>query len=263
MGKKTSKDSVWGVPAIAGVVLIVLAIGGLWIFKDHAKQQQPMIPAAKTIIISSAVADTAALNSKPGTVLKIDTTAIRLSKRISPVKKRKISPNSSVKYASGADSSVNMLYPTLDKDEHVIAKAEKKEEGSLDEMAVMTYNTQKRAKTKPQTDSMAKAPVLNETIKTNTATRNKQEAHPQTGFSSFEKYLKDEAISSDNMTGTVSLSFIVNNEGVLSDFKVLKSVSDAADQKAIALVKNGPGWLGNSNGEAKTITVKVKFHKAG
>jgi cytoskeletal protein RodZ len=252
----------WGVLTIAISVIIVLAIGSVWFFKNQP-EKKPIIDGDE-VITAPTKADTDTLNNnKPIVTGKGDTSAIiKPARNVSSIKKRRSISKRSIGAIAGTDSSVNLLSSKLDKETHPVAETGKKEESSLGEMMVMSYNTRKRANAKAQTDSIANASVANEKAKTIVVTKNKQEAHPQTGFSNFEKYLNDEAVSPDNMTGTVSLSFMVSSEGMLSDFKVLKSVSDAADQKAIALIKNGPGWLGNTNGQSKMITVKIKFHKA-
>jgi TonB family protein len=85
-------------------------------------------------------------------------------------------------------------------------------------------------------------------------------AHPQGEMAGFKKYLQANAIAADgDATGTVSVLFTVNTDGSLSDFKIKKSLSAVADQKAIDLIKAGPTWVGNSNGKPEQVTVKVKF----
>ncbi|HEY9196646.1 MAG TPA: carboxypeptidase-like regulatory domain-containing protein, partial [Mucilaginibacter sp.] len=87
-------------------------------------------------------------------------------------------------------------------------------------------------------------------------------AHPRDGTGSLKKYLQANAfVSGDEVAGTVSVTFTVNNDGSLSDFKIKKGISPATDQKAIDLVKAGPAWVGNSTGRPEQVTVKVKFVK--
>lgn len=87
---------------------------------------------------------------------------------------------------------------------------------------------------------------------------NIKEAHPKMGWDAYNKYLKAKATGS---SGTVRLSFAVDAKGLLSDFRVLKSVDEATDKKAIDLVKNGPAWAADVSGKAKTVEVKVVFSK--
>jgi TonB family protein len=92
----------------------------------------------------------------------------------------------------------------------------------------------------------------------NTAVMN---AHPRAGWSSFKKYLKQNAVSPDGKTGVVKLSFDVDRAGAINNMFILKSLSPAADQKAIELVKSGQGWAGSSTGKPEKVKVRVKFIK--
>jgi hypothetical protein len=89
---------------------------------------------------------------------------------------------------------------------------------------------------------------------------NIKEAHPKNGWVGFDTYLKQKAISPDGKTGTVKLSFIVNSDGSYTGFKIRNGLSDATNQKAIDLIKNGPVWVSNADGSAKETTVNVDFH---
>jgi TonB family protein len=84
-------------------------------------------------------------------------------------------------------------------------------------------------------------------------------ARPINGWSSFKKYLKENAISPDNKTGTVKLAVTINGNGVITNVKVVKGLSTQTDQKAIKLVNNGPRWSASSDGNPQIVTVKVKF----
>ncbi|WP_345954510.1 TonB family protein [Mucilaginibacter sp. PAMB04168] len=84
-------------------------------------------------------------------------------------------------------------------------------------------------------------------------------AHPIYGWDQFKEYLENEAQSPDDKTGTVKLSFVVNPDKTLSDFKISKSVSQEADQHAIAIIKAGPAWLPNVNGKPETVKVRINF----
>jgi hypothetical protein len=104
---------------------------------------------------------------------------------------------------------------------------------------------------------------LNEQLVVDIAAKKKAavEAHPQTGWSNFNKYIQQNAISPDGKTGAVKLTFTVNNDGSFSDFIIKSELSEVANKKAIELVKNGPMWDANTNGQAKEITLDVNFHE--
>ncbi|HZY36169.1 MAG TPA: carboxypeptidase-like regulatory domain-containing protein [Mucilaginibacter sp.] len=86
-------------------------------------------------------------------------------------------------------------------------------------------------------------------------------AHPQKGWTDFKKYLKVNAVSADGATGLVKVTFAVDKFGSISDIKVIKGLSDAANKKAISLIKYGPDWVGNSNNHPEKITLRIKFVK--
>jgi len=111
-----------------------------------------------------------------------------------------------------------------------------------------------RISLEPTGSSLAEVVVTKET---ETAA---QEAHPHDGWKSFNDYLDKNAQSPDGKTGKVKVSFVVSSNGTLSQFKVVKSLSDDADKKAISLIGAGPTWVGNTDGKTKEVTVTVKFH---
>lgn len=111
---------------------------------------------------------------------------------------------------------------------------------ALAEVMITGYGTQKK--------TVVTASVA--TIKKDTS----QSSQP-----TLKKYLKDNAISPDGKTGTVKLSFIVNPDNTLSNFKVIESVSPQTDNAAIALVKNYPGWVKDTTNKPENIKLKVKF----
>nr|WP_256484539.1 carboxypeptidase-like regulatory domain-containing protein [Mucilaginibacter flavidus] len=104
----------------------------------------------------------------------------------------------------------------------------------------------------PNNSSLAEVVVMN----SNQATLN---ARPTDGWVSFNKYLKENATSSDGIKGTVKLSFMVAADGSISEIKVNRGLSTAADKKAIDLITNGPKWNANSNGKPQLVKLNVKF----
>ncbi|MDB5133603.1 MAG: hypothetical protein JWP37_206 [Mucilaginibacter sp.] len=85
-------------------------------------------------------------------------------------------------------------------------------------------------------------------------------AHPRDGWNNYNEYLKKNATVTDGLTGKVRVSFTVDGHGNLSNFKVVKSLSKAADQKAIDLVQYGPAWVGATDKRPHDVRVTVKFH---
>ncbi len=122
--------------------------------------------------------------------------------------------------------------PSQKREDNQAVKAENTDATPLDESLVITYSKKKN-----------------------------EGAHPQTGWANLKKYIQGKAVSPDGTTGDAELSFTVNPNGVLSDFKIIKSLGDKADKTAIEIIKNGPSWVGQADG-TKPVTLTVTFVKA-
>ncbi len=73
----------------------------------------------------------------------------------------------------------------------------------------------------------------------------------------YPEYAKE-----NNITGTVYIRFIVNTDGSLSDFKVLKGLHSSIDNEAIRVIKAMPNWsIGKQNGKAVRVeySLPIKF----
>ena len=93
-------------------------------------------------------------------------------------------------------------------------------------------------------------------------------ARPIDGMGQFKKYLREKAQYSNDQpdTGkkTVAVTFTVQANGQLSDFKIEKSGGKALDQEAIRLIRQGPAWQAAAIGLQKIpdqVTVKVRFKR--
>ena len=109
-----------------------------------------------------------------------------------------------------------------------------------------------------KTISLAPEDIPKEATLTNNA-KNPSAAHPQIGWSKYDKYLNGASVSPDHQTGTVTLSFWVDKTGAISNMTVATSLSDDADKKAINLVKNGPKWVGNATGKPEQVELSINF----
>jgi hypothetical protein len=128
------------------------------------------------------------------------------------------------------------------------------------------YTTKEIAANKRDSLVIAMQPNQNELAEVVTTaygiskSRKYQPAHPKNGWDEFEKYLTDNAISPDGRTGTVKLSFTVNPDNSLSDFKIIKSISAKTDSAAIDLVTDGPNWQRATSGKAEKVKLSIKFN---
>lgn len=81
------------------------------------------------------------------------------------------------------------------------------------------------------------------------------------GDKAMHEYLRKNIQYSDEMAescvqGRVIISFVVEKDGSLTDFKVVKSVEPAYDKEALRVVKSMPKWIpGSQNG----VKVRVKY----
>ena len=89
--------------------------------------------------------------------------------------------------------------------------------------------------------------------------REAEAARPQKGWSVFNQYIKDNAKPVNGKIGVVRLSFVVNTDRSLTNFKILKSLSAEADKAAIELVQNGPVWLPNTDRQSETVSLRIRF----
>lgn len=82
---------------------------------------------------------------------------------------------------------------------------------------------------------------------------------PSTGWNDFYDYLHQNAVSPNGRKVTVKLSFKVNADNSLSDFKIIKGISPQTNNAAVKLVKDGPVWYSPSDDKAETVTISIKF----
>jgi len=94
-----------------------------------------------------------------------------------------------------------------------------------------------------------------------------QQPEPVIGFSSFVDYLSKnlrypEKAKADKLEGSCFIEFVVQIDGSLTDFRVVKGLSTECDQEAIRLIREGGNWKpGKQNGKAMKVrfVLPVKF----
>ena len=85
-------------------------------------------------------------------------------------------------------------------------------------------------------------------------------ARPVIGRNAYLHYLDtaQKALAMDStITGTETVSFIVDKKGTLTSFKIEQSLSPAHDEAIIRLVKEGPAW---QLLKEKKVRVQVSLH---
>ncbi|HTH82591.1 MAG TPA: TonB family protein [Mucilaginibacter sp.] len=244
----------WRMPVIC--MLAVVTAGGVLVYNNQSNKASQSDLSEKTIIEQSSV-PAAAKNNTPPEKKRATLLTVKPVKHSSKKQTIYYQPVAAVM----ADADSNKRASSKQNIDDTAANNDDIDTTTpLDESLVLDY----AGKKKPVAKTEKVATAGSETVIVNPATAKKGNAvHPQTGWDKFEKYVYDKAVSPDGKTGMVKLSFTVNTDGTLADFKVVKSVSTVADQMAIDIIKNGPGWMGETNGQARTITNTVQFHKAG
>ncbi|MDH5398112.1 MAG: energy transducer TonB [Cyclobacteriaceae bacterium] len=59
---------------------------------------------------------------------------------------------------------------------------------------------------------------------------------------------------SSKIQGKVLIQFIVNEDGSLSDHKMIKGIGGGCDEEALRVIKNAPKWIpGKQNGKAVKV----------
>lgn len=85
------------------------------------------------------------------------------------------------------------------------------------------------------------------------------------GIDSLQAFIKNNLINPDtDYIGTTYVQVVVTKEGVLDNFKIIRSIGEAFDQEVIRLLSNMPLWKpGELNGEKVNVlfTLPIKFKK--
>jgi TonB family protein len=76
----------------------------------------------------------------------------------------------------------------------------------------------------------------------------KPDAEPRDGFAAYQFYLLNNVripaeAKNSGIKGSVDVSFLVNDNGRLTDFKIERSLSPSFDKEAIRLIREGPPWV--------------------
>ena len=87
-----------------------------------------------------------------------------------------------------------------------------------------------------------------------------EEPEPADGWNNYDMYLANnlkipESFKSKQRTGTVELTFNVDNNGVPYNIVVKKSLCESCDKEAVRLIKEGPKWKRKQKKGKATVTV--------
>lgn len=86
-------------------------------------------------------------------------------------------------------------------------------------------------------------------------------AHPAIGWDKYNKYLQQNAVSTNRTEGIVEVKATINTNGSIAAVSITRGLNIAADAKAISLIQKGPAWIGNAQGKVEEVKIRVTFHK--
>jgi hypothetical protein len=89
-----------------------------------------------------------------------------------------------------------------------------------------------------------------------------QAVQPVPGWDIYRKYMEDNIRKPANdpkVSGSVLLSFELDDKGKPVNFHILKGLTEACDAEAIRLIKDGPAWKTRVGSKINTGRIEVRF----
>ncbi|WP_026461820.1 energy transducer TonB [Adhaeribacter aquaticus] len=163
-------------------------------------------------------------------------------------------------------STVKFTPPVIKKDEEVREEEEIPDQKELEDVVIATKTVVGTTTQEVLTEVEAPTAV-GEVVKEEIFNFVEQQPTFPGGMEAMFRYLgkniKYPNVALRNqLEGTVTLQFVVNKEGEISDITVLKPLGGGTDEEAIRVVKSMPKWTpGRQNGRAVSVryTLPVRF----
>ena len=89
-----------------------------------------------------------------------------------------------------------------------------------------------------------------------------QAVQPVPGWDIYRKYLEDnirKPANDPNISGSVLLSFELDDKGKPVNLRILKGLTEACDAEAIRLIKEGPAWKTRTGSKINTGRIEIRF----
>ncbi|WP_160714579.1 energy transducer TonB [Chitinophaga solisilvae] len=266
--------------AAAAAILLLLFTGGWFLVREEADRKpiaavtQPAVPAeAPALRESTHISDTgktSATADNPAALMDTDAAPVTLAaadkhKKGNAVARKsaeEISMSSMSKEDAETVAMKDMKAPAVTAAPAAAPAAVAKE---------MAYGY---VKPLPDTDTHVNAMLSRKVAGTEISAVNVQESRmrarkgtapepmPVAGWETYQHYLAKHTKNPDNQfEGIVRISFTVNADSTLHDFKVIKGLNPACDAEAIRVVKEGPAWKPAPDGKPAIIELQVEFVK--
>ncbi|HTH81343.1 MAG TPA: energy transducer TonB [Mucilaginibacter sp.] len=84
-------------------------------------------------------------------------------------------------------------------------------------------------------------------------------ARPVIDWNEYNMYINKHAVMPNGTTGMVIVVFNLAPDGTITNIHVTGNSNKAMNEKAIAIIKNGPKWIGGA--KTQEIKLKINFHK--
>ncbi|MDP2413330.1 energy transducer TonB [Daejeonella sp.] len=89
-----------------------------------------------------------------------------------------------------------------------------------------------------------------------------QAVQPVPGWDIYRKYIEDnirKPLNDPKVSGSVLLSFELDEKGKPFNFHILKGLTEACDKEAIRLIKDGPSWKTRVGSKINTGRIEIRF----
>jgi TonB family protein len=119
----------------------------------------------------------------------------------------------------------------------------------------------------PDVSALSEVVVTGYSASSSAGTEEFDLAQPSGGRNAFNEYLEKqlkypkEALA-NNVEGKVTVQFVVEPNGQLSDFKVIKGIGFGCEEELLRLIRQGPAWIPskkNNQAVPEKIKVRLKF----
>jgi TonB family protein len=119
----------------------------------------------------------------------------------------------------------------------------------------------------PDVSALSEVVVTGYSASASAGTEEFDMAQPSGGRHAFSEYLQKqlkypkEALA-NKVEGKVTVQFVVEPNGQLSDFKILKGIGFGCEEELLRLIRQGPAWIPskkNNQAVAEKIKVRLKF----
>lgn len=243
---------------VAAVVLLV--VGATWMgYFFWVGPSQPRLADAGS---SKSVSDQSApireaISANP---IRTEVSATPPPAAANPVQEVVVAPVELIKEASSTD----VAKPSVSDPGRSVAPVSQADAATAAPLQGEQEIIQEKIKQGLTESNQAESASVNTSTKRLTAdapSKSMEAPSPAVGWTSFEAYLERNRITAPTPSNTITthlveLSFEIGKDGRPTDIKVERSAGSFYDDKAIELLKKGPGWIPAKSGKRAELLVR-------